>query len=285
LGNPVDYLVYAVAFLLLGSVAMFIKHAIFNRRPQKVGLVFAILAVPLFAIYYSDRSPWNVDDLRRALDPLKNMNGADLQFESDISPALILAVLVVVHLIIIQRLGMKERLRKVQSPIATFLASAMFATMFGGIVVSTFHRGYVGALIVGGVYTLVYLGALAVLASVVEIFVELSKLFVAWIKRWILALATLITRLFSFISSLAGRLGLTNLAERIRQETAEQETTYRQEQEMQDRELYAAYVRDRARQRRAAGKEPDVELEITGDLPRKDPVPVQRAVEENEAPA
>jgi len=161
----------------------------------------------------------------------------------------------------------------------------MVATLFGAILVSTFHRGYVGALIVAGVYTLVYLGALAVLASVVEIFVELSKLFVAWMKRWVLAIATLITRLFSFISSLAGRLGLTNLAERIRKETQSQEQTYQVEQEMQDRELYAAFVRDRARQRRAAGKEPDVDLEITGDMPRKDPVPAQRVAEENDATA
>lgn len=270
-----DYFVYAVGILLLCSLALFIKHAIFNKRPQKIGLIFAVLAVPLFVVYYSDRSPWDIDQVRTTtLDPLTRIGkDADITFESDISPAIVLLVLILAHLIVIQRLALRERLIKVLNPIATFLASAMFASMFGGIIVTAYHRGWVGSLVVGGVYTLVYLGALAILASLIEIVVELVKLFYAWIKRWILAISTFITRFVSFVSSLAGRLGLTNLAEKIRQETASQENIYAQEQEMQDRELYAAYVRDRARQRRASGKQLDLDttdLETLNEMARQE---------------
>jgi sensor histidine kinase YesM len=271
----VDYFVYAVGVLLLCSLALFIKHAVFNRRPQKIGLIFALLAVPLFVVYYSDRSPWDIDQVRTtALDPLTRIGtDADINFTSDVSPAIVLLVLILAHLIVIQRLALKERLVKVLNPIATFLASAMFAAMFGGIIVTAYHRGWIGSLVVGVVYTLVYLGVLAILASLIEILVELVKLFYAWFKRWVLAISTLITRFISFVSSLAGRLGLTNLAEKIRQETATQENIYAQEQEMQDRELYAAYVRDRARQRRAAGKRLDLDttdLETLNELARQE---------------
>ena len=53
-----NYFVYAVAILLIISVALFVKAAIFDRRPQKTGLIAALLSVPLYMIYYNDRWPF-----------------------------------------------------------------------------------------------------------------------------------------------------------------------------------------------------------------------------------
>jgi hypothetical protein len=88
------------------------------------------------------------------------------------------------------------------------------------------------------------------LAALVEVVVEVCKLFAVWVKRKVFALATAITRASSWISSLSGRLGLTSLSDRIRADTLEQESIFVEEQEKQDRELYEAYLRDRARRRR-----------------------------------
>ena len=52
-----NYLVYAVALLLLASVAIFVKAALFDKRPQKTGLILALLAIPLYLVYYNDRWP------------------------------------------------------------------------------------------------------------------------------------------------------------------------------------------------------------------------------------
>jgi hypothetical protein len=60
--------------------------------------------------------------------------------------------------------------------------------------------------IVGTAFALVYLGALAFVAAILELVVELSKLFAVWIKRKVFTVATWITRMSSWISSLGGRL-------------------------------------------------------------------------------
>jgi hypothetical protein len=150
----------------------------------------------------------------------------------------------------------RERLVKLQNPIATFLASAMFASVTGGILVTAYHWGWTGALIVAGVYILVYIGVLAVLASIMEIVIELLKLFGVWLKRQLFKIATAITRVASFLASLAGRLGLTDLAARIRRDKEAQETIFHAEQETQDRQLEEAYERDRAAQMQSSGKAP-----------------------------
>lgn len=260
-------LVYAVALLLLLSVALFIKVAIFSKRPQKIGLIYAVLALPLFAIYYADRIPyWPAPEVNGEPDLsehpvrewsllwLERFQGANIGFVSDFAPAVIVAGLVLVHMTVFQRVAVRRRLQRIHDPIANFFAGATAATMIGGILVSTFAWGWPGALIVAGVFALVYLGALALLAAVLEIFLEVGKLIAAWLKRKVFTIATWITRVASFVSSLAGRLGLTSLVERIRQETAEQESIFATEQEEQDRRLEDAYVRDRARRRSAAAR-------------------------------
>jgi hypothetical protein len=259
-------LLYAVAVLLLLAVALFVKVAIFSKRPQKIGLIYAVLAVPLFVIYYADRIPFWPAPLKADGTPnladhparewallwLNRFQGANIGFVSDFAPAAIVAGLVLVQMTVFQRVAVRRRLQRIHDPIANFFAGAMTATMIGGILVSTFAWGWPGALIVAGVFALVYLGALALLAAVLEIFLEVAKLIAAWLKRKVFTIATWITRIASFISSLAGRLGLTSLVDRIRQETAEQESIFANEQEEQDRKLEDAYVRDRARRRAAA---------------------------------
>lgn len=258
-----NYFVYAVAVLLLVAVALFVKVAVFDKRPQKLGLAFAVLSVPLFMIYYADRWPWGELPMRKAVGFLDNFDGANTAFTSDFAPAYIAAALLLVHLTVLQRVAAGKRLERLQDPIATFFGSAVLATLVGGVLVSTFSWGWTGALIVGVVYTLVYLGALALLAAVIEILVELAKLVGVWLKRRAFAIATAITRGSSFISSLSGRLGLTRLADRIRAEKDGQEVIFAGEQDLQDKELYAAFLRDRASQRRMAGKS---EEEVAAEL-------------------
>jgi hypothetical protein len=254
--NYLDYVVYAVAALLLISVVLFVKAALFNKRPQKTGMVMALIAVPLYMIYYDDRWPTALGDLRMrdTIDPfLPNVQGADIGFDSDIAPALIVGGILLIHMTVLQRVAVRQRLQRVHNPIANFFAGATVATLIGGTLVSTFHWGWQGALIVAGVFTLVYLGALAFLAALLEVVAAIFQLFLVWIKRKIFAIATRITRASSWISSLAGRMGLRSFAERIRQDTMQQEATFLAEQEEQDRKLIEAYVRDRARRRRMTG--------------------------------
>ncbi|GIH08039.1 hypothetical protein Rhe02_61060 [Rhizocola hellebori] len=271
-----DLLVYAVAVLLLGSVVLFVKVALFNRRPQKTGLLFALLSLPLYAIYYADHWPWgDLPLLRQSIEWLKNFEGADTAFKSDPAPAFLVAGILLVHMTVVQRVAAGKRLERIQDPIANFFGSTMLASLAGGIVVSTFHLGWVGALVVGVAYTLVYLGVLALLAAIVEVLVELAKLMLVWLKRWAFLVATWITRVSSFVSSLAGRLGLTSLADRIRAERGEQEQVFLTEQDRQDKELYEAFLRDRAKQRRMSGRtEQQVQDEIAElTAPEAEPAP------------
>jgi hypothetical protein len=271
----VKILFYAVAVLLLVSVILFIKAALFDKRPQKVGLISILLSIPLYITYFADRLPLGAAPVapkagatpefdpshlraRTLLQPLHTINDrADVFFKSDISPLLIMAVILLVHMTVFQRVAVRRRLQRIHDPIATFLAVATLATLFGGGMVSAYHWGWQGALIVGGVFTLVYLGALALLAAVLELIVELSKLFMVWLKRKVFALATMITRIASWISSLGGRLVSRNLIERIREDTARQETIFAGEQDDQDRRLEDAYVRDRRRAAKRRGKLPE----------------------------
>ena len=276
-----DLLVYAVAVLLLGSVVLFIKVALFNRRPQKTGLLFALLSLPLYAIYYADHWPWgSLPILRQSIEWLQNFGGADAAFKantafvSDPAPAFLVAGILLVHMTVVQRVAAGKRLERIQDPIANFFASTLVVSLAGGIVVSTFSLGWVGSIIVGVAYTLVYLGVLALLAAVVEVLVELAKLLLVWLKRWAFLIATWITRISSFVSSLAGRLGLTSLADRIRAQRGEQELVFVTEQDRQDKELYEAFLRDRAKQRRMSGRtEQQVQDEIAElSAPEAEPI-------------
>jgi hypothetical protein len=275
----VDYFVYAVALLLVAAVALFVKVAFFDKRPQKTAFVLAVLSVPVFLIYYADRWPsaWGNLPMRKAVSWLSNFDGADPDFKSDLAPAYLMAILLIIHLLVLQRVAVGNKIERLQDPIAQFFGSAFLATMIGGIFVTALHWGWTGALIVGVVYTLVYLGVIAFLASIVEIIVELAKLAVIWLKRQAFRIATAITRGASFVSSLGGRLGLSKFADKIREQQGAQEQTFQSESDQQDKELYAAFLRDRASQRKMAGRSDEevaaeiAELSAPEVLPEEEP--------------
>ncbi|HEY7222080.1 MAG TPA: hypothetical protein VH561_00430 [Micromonosporaceae bacterium] len=252
-----SYVVYAVALLLLVAVILFIKVVFFNRRPQKLGLLFILLSVPLYLIYYDDQ-------IRHLLPGFKARDWAgpiverysatekfDPNFSSDITPAIMVGIILLFHLIVVQRLAAREHLQRIANLTSTFFAGSTAATLLGGTIVSTFHLGWKGAVGIGFGFALLYLGALALLAALVEITVELAKLAAAWLKRKIFALATLITRAANFIAALGGRLVSRALIEKIRAETAAQEGTFLREQDEQDRRLIEAYISDLDRKRQA----------------------------------
>ena len=284
------YMVYAVALLLLASVAIFIKAALFDRRPQKTGLILSLLAIPLYLVYYNDRfnDLWhelvNKDTslkMRDVVQPLSRIAGANPAFASDIMPAGLVAAVLLTHITVFQRVAVRRRLQRVHDPIANFFALATISILIGGTLVSTFAWGWVGALVVTGVFALVYLGALALLGAIIEVTVALGKLFLVWLKRKVFTVATWITRVSSWISSLSGRLVSRAWIEQIREDTANQESLFLKEQDAQDRALYEAYLRDRNRKRRilqkrgiAVGPEPEPYDALTsGPQPKNGPKP------------
>jgi len=269
-----NYFVYAVSLLLLASVAIFVKTALFDRRPQKFGLILALLAIPLYLVYYNDRFDTLLQSfshgkyghlrMRDVVLPLDRVgHNANSHFASDVAPALLVALVLLVHLTVFQRVAVRRRLQRVADPIANFFAGAVAATLVGGTLVSTFAWGWIGSIVVAVVFALVYLGALALLGAVLEVAAALSKLFLVWLKRKAFMVATWITRISSWVSSLSGRLVSRAWIEQIRQDTATQESIFLQEQDAQDAALYEAYLRDRNRKRRmlqARGvKVPDLE--------------------------
>jgi hypothetical protein len=279
-----NYVVYAIALLLLVAVALFVKVVFFDKRPQKVGLLFILLAVPLYLVYYNDRWPtfWGELNMRSLATPLENYTPqADVNFVSDIAPAGIVGLILLIHLTVFQRVAVRRRLQRIHDPIATFFAGSVAATMFGGTLVSTFHWGWVGAVSIAGGFALIYLGALALLAAIVELMAALAKYFGVWIKRKVFAIATMITRAASWISSLGGRLVSRALLEKIREDTERQEARFLDEQEIQDRRLEDGYVRDRNRRR--AARERARLKERRGD--RVEPLPEEVAPVAVPAPA
>jgi hypothetical protein len=257
------YFVYAVALLLLASAAIFIKAALFDKRPQKTGLILAVLAIPLYLVYYNDRfnDLWHqfVNGgtslrMRDVVEPLGRIQHGNPAFASDIAPAGLVAIVLLTHITVFQRVAVRRRLQRVHDPIANFFALATISILIGGTLVSTFAWGWVGSLVVTGVFILVYLGALALLGAIIEVIGALSKLFLVWLKRKVFTVATWITRVSSWISSLSGRLVSRAWIEQIREDTANQESLFLREQDAQDRALYEAYLRDRNRKRRMLQK-------------------------------
>src|SRR5262245_53057598 len=104
----VEYLVYAVAVLLVASLVLFVKVVFFDKRPQKIGLIFMLLAVPLYLVYYNDRWPtfWGELQMRQLATPLENYTPrADVNFVSDPAPAAIVALILLIHLVVFQRVN------------------------------------------------------------------------------------------------------------------------------------------------------------------------------------
>ena len=284
------YMVYAVALLLLASVAIFIKAALFDKRPQKTGLILSLLAIPIYLVYYNDRFTdlWhdyvNKDAslrMRDVVQPLGRIAHGNPNFASDIAPAGLVAIVLLTHIVVFQRVAVRRRLQRVHDPIANFFALATIAIVIGGTIVSTYALGWIGALVVAAIFFLVFLGALALVGAIVEVVAALSKLFLVWLKRKVFTVATWITRVSSWISSLSGRLVSRAWIDQIREDTANQESLFLREQDAQDRALYEAYLRDRNRKRRMlqkrgfpAGPEPEPYDALTsGPQPKDGPKP------------
>lgn len=246
------YFVYAVALLQLISIAMFVKAVFFDKRPQKTGLIFSLLAIPLLLVCYETqwKSLWGRLTIREwALQPFQHY-GIDTKFEPGVLPGIIIMAILLVHMLVLQRVAVRERLERVANPIANFFAGAVAATLIDATLVGTFDLGWVGAVVIAVIFVLVYLGVIALLAALLEVIVAIIQYLLVWVKRKVFALATMITRAASWLSSLSGRLGLQSFADKIREETREQEGIFSGEQEAQDRALYEAYLRDRAHRRR-----------------------------------
>jgi len=254
-----NYLIYAVAVVLLAAAVLAVKVAFVDKRPQKIGVLFLLLAVPLYVVYYNDRWPkvWGELRMRDLAKPLQNYTPrADIDFESHIAPAIMVGVLLLVYLVVFQRVAVRRRLARISDPIATFLAGSVAATMFGGTLVSTFHWGWLGAVGISVGFALIYLGALALLAAILELMAALARLFGVWMQRRVFAVATMITRAASWISSLGGRLVPRSLVEKIRADTARQEAIFVEEQDAQDRWIEAGFIRDRARRSARTARRP-----------------------------
>jgi hypothetical protein len=250
--SQVTYFVYAVSLLLLISLAIFIKVAIFDRRPQKTGLFFSLLTIPLLLIYYQNQ--WN--DLfpglkirQWVLSPFDRYN-IHKDFQAALLPGIIMIFILLLHMLVLQRVAVRTRLERVHNPIANFFSGLTAATLIDATLVGTFDLGWVGAVVIAAVFILVYLGVIALVAALLEVIAAIMNYLWVWLKRRVFAIATMITRASSWLSSLSGRLGLQSFADKIRQQTAEQENIFTDEQDKQDRALYEAYLRDRAHRRR-----------------------------------
>jgi hypothetical protein len=248
----VTYFVYAVALLLLISLAIFVKVVVFDRRPQKTGLFFSLLAIPLLLIYYQDKWTDLFPGLKIrewVLSPFDRYN-IHKDFQAALLPGFIIIFILLLHMLVLQRVAVRKRLERVHNPIANFFSGLVAATLIDATLVGTFQLGWVGAVIIAAVFILVYLGVIALVAALLEVVVAIVNYLWVWLKRRLFAIATMITRASSWLSSLSGRLGLQSFADKIRQETKEQEGIFTDEQEKQDRALYEAYLRDRAHRRR-----------------------------------
>jgi hypothetical protein len=144
--------------------------------------------------YYQDRWPFGQLEMRQGIKFLENYVGADTAFKSDPAPGVPHSGRPAgAHDRSSQRVAFRKRLERLADRIGNFFSSCVLATLIGGLLVTTFHWGWVGSVIVGVVYALVYLGVLALLAAVFEIVVELARYILVWLKRQAFRIATAIT--------------------------------------------------------------------------------------------
>ena len=52
---------------MLISVVLFIKAALFDKRPQKIGLIAILLSLPLYLTFFADRLPFG-DHVGQGID-------------------------------------------------------------------------------------------------------------------------------------------------------------------------------------------------------------------------
>ena len=133
---PLDvttWVVYVVAVLLLAAVVLFLIGVFFKKRPQKIAFIFMLLTVPLYLVYYDDRfrAIPGLDGFKArawAGPILPERANADPYFQSHIAPAIMLGVILLFHLIVLQRLAAREHLQRIANLTSTFFAGSTAAS-------------------------------------------------------------------------------------------------------------------------------------------------------------
>jgi hypothetical protein len=246
-----DIWVDALAIILAGSLALF-AIAVNKRRPQTPGLILSALTLLVYLAYYGDRSVLTHTHARALLRPLSYLPGASSEFKSSAVPALILAGLYLFRVIVYQRVSIRKRLAHISDPIANFFAGATFAVVVGATIDSVFDWGWPGALILGFLFVLVYLGIFGMFEGLVEIVQELFGYEAVRLLRVLSSFATQVVKILSFLASLYKRLvpDLEQKAESLRARTEIERERYHEQVAQEDDLLAQVDMRNRSRRQR-----------------------------------
>jgi hypothetical protein len=253
---------YPLLVLLVVSVVLFAKHILVNkRRRQWPGLGMAILAVPLFALYYNDTAPFHEYPLRAVVKPLAALAHGNADFMSRPVPMAMIGGLYAVRVVVYLRLAVRsrrneinERLRRVNDRVGNFFAFTTVAILLGGMVVSMFALGWVGSVSVGAGFALLYMGVIGIFADALSLTAATSALGSVVLQRTLLWIATTITRPAVWAAGLyrAFRFNLRNLIRRIRAEEEHQRQALQGDHERGDDKLTRA---EGKRERQAVTKQ------------------------------
>jgi len=228
--------------------------AVLQRKPQLPGLIFAILTVLAYLSYYGDRSPLDRLHARALLNSFDAIPNASTSFRSVALVSYLLAGVYLVRIIIFQRVSIRRRIAHVSNPIANFTAGATFAMLLGAIVDSLFHWGWAGAVVIGAIMALVYLGVLGFFEGILRIIQESFGYIHIRLKRWLSRLAIRVVTIASYIASLSQRLvpDLKTVADNLKESAESHREKYQEQILEEDDKLAAAHARhqDQARNRR-----------------------------------
>lgn len=236
--------------LLLSSV-LFVKGAVIDRELKTSGLMFSWVALALFAIYYSDRSPLDWSRLRSLVSFLDFIPGASTDFRSSSAPLLLLTLLYVVRGVVFFRTAWRRRVAHVGFPIANLAAGSAFAITLGALVDSLFRWGWVGATVMTALAIISYLGAVGLMRGLMEVSRELASYALIRGKRAYLWLSTRVVRFAAYLAALSQRLvpNLDRVARSLKGKVREEEAKYQEQGRQEDEGLAEAHARYRERQR------------------------------------
>jgi hypothetical protein len=243
-------LMFAVPLLMVGSVVFFAKAALYNRRRQKIGLLLAALAVPMFVLYYSDREPFLGLGFRQILEPISQLDNGDPNFRSSDIPAMAIAAVYVLRVLVHQRLSvrwrLRARLRKVNDRVANFFAGATATLLACSIVDSVFAWGWVGAAALGSVSALIFLGAIGTFSALVELGVASARYLATWVRRRVITITFAVVRTVAWLAALSQRLvpNLQAAVTKVELGATNLSVEVQRVQDAQDDKIEEAYERD-----------------------------------------
>jgi hypothetical protein len=236
---------------LIGSTFLFLV-AVLQRKPQLPGLIFAILTVLAYLSYYGDRSPIDQIHARALLKPFDAIPNVNISFQSLALVSYLLAGIYLIRIIIFQRVSLRRRVAHISDPIANFTAGATLVILLGAIADSLFHWGWVGAVVIGLITALIYLGAIGLFEGILSIIQEFFGYIHIRLKRWLSRIAIRVVTIASYIASLSQRLvpDLRRVAEKLRTSAESQREKYHEQLIDEDAKLEAAHARHQAHNRR-----------------------------------